>query len=173
MKKINLLLVCILSAMAVTSSNLIKGTVITLADGTEVSIEEVREDDTLLTLDVKNNSILVSRVVKKERSNQSELKKIVLADGSELTMSTTQTMWSDKGWVASDREETSKLAKYAKDKVLGYHVDAFIYTIGVDFNISVLPIIEIEDIESESETYGLVLDNENAAFIANGFFVGQ
>lgn len=173
MKKISLLLICILSAMAVTSSNLIKGTVITLADGTEVSIEEVRVDDTLLTMDVKTNSILVSRVIKKEQSTQGGLKKVVLADGSELTLSTTQTLWSDKGWVALDQEEASKLPKYAKEKVLGYHVDAFIYTIGVDFNISVLPIIEIEDLGSEAETYGLVLDNENATFIANGFFVGQ
>ena len=173
MKKINLLLICLFTAITVSSSNLIKGTVITLADGTEISIEEVRENDTLLTLDAKNNSILVSKVLKINHTPKSNYKVVVLADGSELCLTPDHPILSDKGWAAFDKDATKTRTNYINETVLPYRVDSFIYTIDANFNITVLPVIEIRDSNDEAESYSLELDNSNAAFIANGFFTGQ
>lgn len=173
MKRIILILICVSLSIAICSSNLMKGTIVTLADGTEVSIEEVRVGDTLLTLDVKNNNILVSQVLKINQSTQEAFKAVVLADGSELFLTSDQLIWGDNGWVAFDKTSSSKREKYIDEKISSYKVDSFIYTIDSNFNISVLPIIEIRDYNNETQSYSLELDNKNAAFIANSFFVGQ
>lgn len=173
MKRIILILICINLSIVVFSSNLMKGTIVTLADGTEVSIEEVRVGDTLLTLDVKNNNILVSQVLKINQATQQAFKAVVLADGSELFLTPDHLIWSDKGWVAFDKESSNKQDKYADEKISSYKVDSFIYTIDSNFNIAVLPIIEIRDHNVEGKSYNLELDNKDAAFIANSLFVGQ
>lgn len=158
---------------SIFSSDLKKGTVITLADGIEVSIEEVEQGDLLLTLDPKNNSIRVSEVKEIKKASQSELRKITLASGNELFLSKSLPIFTSAGWASADDTLTTGRDTYSNEIIRKYDIDSFVITINDKFNIQIVPIVEIVDDNENSEVYTLILDDRNVAFIANGIFVGQ
>lgn len=174
MKKI-LLLVATIFTMGITAQNIngvAIGTTITLADGTEKLIEEVKKDDLLLSLNEEGTSVIISRVTGIEQGTEYKLIKVVLADGSELTITPNHPLLSSKGWASSDSNATKLLKIYENAKIQNYQVDSFIYTLNASSNIEVLPIIEVEEIVENTLVFKLQLDSEGA-FIANGVFIGQ
>lgn len=177
MKKNTLLLIiCFISALSMlaqTSQNgVIQSTIITFADGIEVSVEEVKQGDLLLTLNEDGTQVTVSKVVAIEESIAIKLKKVTLANGGEIIVTPDHAMLSDKGWVSSDSKVTSVLEAYKDAKVQDYKLDTFLYTLSPNAAIELLPIVEVEDVIENTPVYRLILDSASA-YIANGVFVGQ
>lgn len=174
MKKITLLLISFfaISAMAQVNNGIAKGTIVTLADGTEISIEEVRKGDSLLTLKSDMSSIVVSKVVDIETTSSDKSMTATLANGASLTLTPNQVLLGEKGWSSVDNTAAQLLTNYQNISVGKYGVDSFIYTFNTNAKIEILPIIELEETLDDTTLYRLKLDTP-AAFIANGIFVGQ
>lgn len=174
MKKLALLLISIfaINTMIQANNGIGKETIITLADGTEISVGEIRKDDLLLTLNEDGTSVVVSRVADIQKSTVAELVKVTLANGAQIIVTPNHPLLSNRGWASYNSKATKMLADYAALKVHSYRVDSFLYALSPNIKIEVLPIIEIETISESTSVYKLILDTA-AAYIANGIFIGQ
>lgn len=175
MKKTLLLSIAYLFVTYVMSQNISGATessIVMLANGSEISIEEVKKDDLLLTLNEDGTTIAVSKVVSIEEAEVETLMKVTLANGSEVLITPNHPFLSDKGWVSSNNTSTKLMSKYETIKVGEYKIDSFIYTLNADLKIEILPIIELEEVKTTSKVYKLTLDSQSA-YIINGIFVGQ
>lgn len=174
MKKITLLLLSFfaVTVMAQVSNGIAKGSIVTLADGTEISIEEIRKDDLLLSLKDDQSTIMVSRVINVQEETVNKLAKVTLANGMQILLTDNQIVLTDKGWTALDSEKGKNMELYKDAKVSTYKVDSFVYTLNANVKVEVLPIIDIEFVYENTPVYKLTLDSP-VAYIANGVFVGQ
>ncbi len=176
MKKTFLLSIFFFFFTYVTSQNVngvAQSSIVMLANGTEISIEEVKIDDLLLTLNEDGTTIAVSRVMNIKEMETETLTKVTLANGSEILITPNHPILSDKGWLSSNSSASKLISNYKAVKVGAYDVDSFIFTLNSDLKIEVLPIIEVEEVKaSSSKVYQLTLDSQSA-YIANGVFVGQ
>lgn len=163
----------LISVLAQNTNGLAKGTIVMLSDGIEISIEEIKEGDSLLAIDTENVAITVSKVISIQKENANNLHKIVIADGNELILTPTQLVLTNNGWLSFDKTASKSIEKYKDFEVNNYNVDSNIYTINPQIQIRVAPIIEISEIKGNTEIYRIELDNKHASFIANNIFVGQ
>lgn len=175
-KKISLLCLFIFFLTNLCSQNtngIAKGTIITLADGTNTNIESLVVGAQLLTIDAKNISVQISTIKSIEKATVSSLAKVTLADGNELILTPNHPILGYKGWASYNKKASKEIEEYSSLKIYNYKENSFVYNLNPSMELRVLPIIEVKLIKGNFEIYKIELDNSNTAFVAGSLLVGQ
>lgn len=147
-----------------------EGTIITMADNSEVSIENIKRGDIIRAYDETDLTELSLCVKEIYKAVHDEIVELTFSTGIKISLTVDHPLLSSGTWYSFNPQKTLLYKRY--NKVEEYRPGTEILVKNSDGKIDKATITEIKVVSKKVNTYTLELE-KNGAFTANGILVGQ
>ncbi len=146
------------------------GTKISMADGSEKNIQEIKRDDEVLSYNSNTGLSEIAKVVDVDNADHSEAINVVLKNGKNITCTADHPLLGeDDIWYSADPDKTMEVYEY--ERVEQLKTGIVLKTTEGSTTVNEIQVVSLSP-QSKIKFYTIVSLNMNKAFFANGVVVG-